>query len=211
MIDLSSATVVGEGAQRRAYIHPEDDSYLLKVQVRPFEAWRHWYDRPLKVPSSNDREILGWANVARMLGRHERFLSRVLGLENTSEGPALLVENAACGAAEAMSLKDINGSRGRGLGFSADDLRWAKGEYRRIVALFEAKRIYNHCLRQESVLLCRCGAGLSLRLIDYKAMIYRQFVSPRYVPGARMAIQRKTTRSVEYKLATVITRLERGD
>ncbi|MEM9350095.1 MAG: YrbL family protein [Pseudomonadota bacterium] len=211
MIDLSGATILGEGAQRRTYIHPTDESLLLKVQVRPFVARKHWYDRPMKVPSSNERELIGWADVIARLDGNEPFLSQVHGLEDTSEGSALLVENAALGAEASMSLRNIVQSAVENVPFTAAELRWAHGEYLRIAAIFDAKSIYNHSLRLESMLLCRFPKGLSLKLMDYKSMVYRQFISPRLLPGAQRIIQRKAVDGMAQKLDRYIAKMEASD
>ncbi|MEM9437563.1 MAG: YrbL family protein [Pseudomonadota bacterium] len=208
MIDLGKATILGEGNLRRTYVHPDDPRLLLKVQVRSFNTKKHWYDRPLKVASSNERELLGWAEVVSGLGRHEPFLTRVLGLENTSEGPALLVENAAADATATISLNKIHKLDQKEIQFSVDEIRWARDEFLRVFAMFHKRRIVNHCMRFESVLLCRMAGGLALKLIDYKTMVYRHLISPRLLPGATLRLQRETQVSMVKRLNQAISRFE---
>lgn len=204
MIELHEDLLIGRGTARDTYRHPEHPNLVLKIDARPVAGRLRWYERPPRIPPSYQRELDGYAVLLGRLGRHHDFISRVYGLEDTSLGPAILAENAVFGYADAVTLKALFRDPAPEA-YGRDDLAWARTRYAGIAKLLCEHRVYIHGLRPESMILCRRNGALCMRMIDYKTLVYRQLVSPRFVPGGRYSNQMSTIRRVLSRFDTLLT------
>lgn len=196
MLILDESLLLGRRQTRDTFRHPHDPRYVLKLETRPRPRRTKWYQRSIKVPPSAHRELDGYADMLKRLGRHEPYICRILGLEQTDRGPAVLAENATLGVSAHINLRDLIKHR-EPHPFTGDDVAWAKEAYRRIAEEFQARGIYNQTIRPENVMLCRVAEGgdLCLRLYDFKSLVYRQLISPRLVPGAQRYEQGRVIKS----------------
>lgn len=101
LIKLSEVEPLADGLSRRTYLHPGDPRYLLKLQVRELPGHKGRFRRKLRAEPSNTREMNGYADVLKRMGRKMDFMSEVYGLDDTDLGSALRVDNVAYGAEEA--------------------------------------------------------------------------------------------------------------
>ncbi|MEM9437565.1 MAG: YrbL family protein [Pseudomonadota bacterium] len=205
IIDLSEASAVGSGNARRAYRHPEDPRFLLKVQEAAVEEKVKLLKRRLSIAPSNERELAGYADITRRLGGKPDYLTEVRGLVETSQGAALMVDDALYGDGRAEIVNRLF-KAGKGP-FSRDEVAAARAQYEEIAALFQRTGIYNHCLRPESVVLAEGDGGVGLRLFDCKTLVYRQAIHPRLIPGARRYIQGLIIEKTLGKFDTLIGKL----
>ncbi len=195
MIALEAAEKIGSGNGRVTYLHPQTPSLILKLEHTAVVGRRRWYERPPVIARSNLREIDGYSTMIRRIGRAEDFITRVHGWEATSEGPALLAENARHGLEDVIPLNGLFKS-GDAVVYSLDDIAWARQRYAEIADIFSACRVYNHGLKPESVMIGRADGALTMRLFDFKSIVYRQLISPRFLPRGQHTVQMLTIRSV---------------
>jgi len=195
MIELTEDLLIGRGTARDTYRHPHQPDLVLKVDARPVKGRLRWYERPPRILPSYRRELEGYAVLLARLGHHHDFISRVYGLEETNLGPAILAENALFGFNDGTSVNSILRSGGTAK-YSLDEIAWAKNRYAEIARLLCDHKIYIHGLKPESMILCRKNGALHLRMIDYKTLVYRQLVSPRFVPFGQHHNQMSTVRKV---------------
>lgn len=190
MITLSDDTLLGRNQTRDVFLHPQFPDRVLKIEKRPVPGRMRWYERPPRIESSLKRELTGYADMMIRLGRHEPYVARILGLENTNLGPAIMAEHATYGATRAGILRTIlKGPHTSD--FTRNDLAQARALYVSLTDMLCDHRIYTHGLRSENLMLIEMDGGLSLRMFDFKTVVYRQLISPRYVPGAQMYEQRR--------------------
>lgn len=195
VITLRDEDCLGRRQTRETYLHPHDPTLVLKVQTVFMHRKKHWYDLPVTVKPSFQRELEGYADLLCRLGRHAPFLSRVHGLEQTNKGLAVLAENVTVGAVSHVILRDLLKHR-VAHDFSQDDVAWARAEYAKITDVMLGLGIYNQCQRPENVMLCRLRDGsLRLRMYDFKTLAYRTLIHPRFIPGARYRLQRNVVES----------------
>lgn len=195
--------MLGSGNGRTTYVHPDDPTLILKVDTTPVKGRLRWYERPPKIRPSNHREIEGYGAMILALGQSHDFVTRIHGWEDTSAGPALLAEHATHDLQDVMALNAVF-KRAETAPFSTEDLEWARRRYGQIADLFCEKGIYNHGLKPESVILGRRGGVLVMRLFDYKSIVYRQLISPRYLPRGEHNVQMLTIRAVLRKFDKVL-------
>lgn len=210
MIELDESLRVGSGNGRTTYRHPNDASRLLKIEHAPVKGRLRWYERPPNIAPSNVREFDGYTHMIKRLGTSLDFVSDVHGWEETNKGIALVVENAAHGLRQANALNGI--LRGKAsAAYTRDDLLWARMRYSEIADIFCARGIYNHGLKPESVLLGWKGDELKMKLFDFKTIVYRQLISPRYIPWGQHNVQMHTIRSVQRKFDTLLDNMKSTD
>jgi hypothetical protein len=206
MIDLSCALILGVGSGRTTYLHPNDPNLILKIETEPVKGRTRWYERPPIILSSNYREIEGYSVMILRLGKTYDFLTRVHGWEDTSAGPALLAENATSGLDDAASLNGLF-KTSKKIMFSISEIEWARQRYQEISNVYCSQKIYNHGLKPESVIIGRQKGLMEMRLFDFKSIVYRQLVSPRYVPLGEHSSQMSTIRRVQNKFGILLTSL----
>lgn len=206
MIDLTSATVLGSGNGRTSYQHPDDPSLVLKIEGAPVKGRLRWYERPPNIRPSNHREIEGYSAMILRLGQSHDFVTRVLGWEHTSAGPALLAENATHGLDTPLGLNSMFKSAGTG-DYSKQDIETARARYAEIADLYCAHKVYNHGMRPESIVIARRDGLVTLRLFDFKSIVYRQLISPRFLPRGEHNVQMLIIRSVLKKFDRLLATL----
>jgi hypothetical protein len=204
MIDLSCALILGVGNGRTTYLHPDDQNLILKIETEPVKGRKRWYERPPIIRSSNHREIEGYSVMILRLGETYDFLTRVYGWEDTSAGPALLAENATSGLDDVTSLNALFKESDKVM-FSMSEIEWARQRYQEISNVYCSQKIYNHGLKPESVIIGRQKGLMEMRLFDFKSIVYRQLVSPRYVPLGEHNSQISTIRRVQKKFGILLT------
>lgn len=203
MITLQDATPIGQGNGRSTYLHPSDPSLILKIEREPVKGRLRWYERPPKIKSSNYREIDGYSQMILRLGGPEDFVTGVYGWAETDIGPALLGQNARFGIEEMITLNNL--FKGHvPAAFSRAELSWVRQRYGEIADLFGARKIYNHGLKPESVLIGRRAGQMQMRLFDFKTIVYRQLISPRLLPRGEHTVQMLTITSVQRKFDKVL-------
>lgn len=188
MIKLNDSDLLGGMQTRDTYRHPDDPSLILKIETRKAPGRRNWYDRKPIIPSSLHREIMGYADVLTRLKRHEPFVVRIHGLENTDRGTAVMADNASIGCLVCIEAKKVF----RNLEpnpFTRSEMQALRDDYERIALMFGNLGIYNQCMGPENFMLCRVDDGVQIRFFDFKQLIYRQLISPRFIPGGRRAAQ----------------------
>lgn len=195
---------IGQGNGRSTYIHPTLPDRILKIEREPVKGRRRWYERPPKIKPSNMREIEGHAQMVRRLGQRHDFVTDVYGWAETDLGPALLAENAFFGLEDAVNLNNLFKGRAAGV-FSPDELAWAHQRYRQIAEIFCARKIYNHGLKPESVVIGRRDGQMQMRLFDFKSIVYRQLISPRLLPRGEHTVQMLTITSVQRKFDKLLS------
>lgn len=209
MITLSGASPLGQGNGRSTYLHPADPGLILKIEREPVKGRRRWYERPPKIKPSNDREIDGHTQMIQRLGQAEDFVTGVHGWADTDLGPALVGQNAFLGIEDAITLNNLFKGRADGV-FSPPELSWVRQRYDQIADLFGARKIYNHGLKPESVLIGRRDGQMQMRLFDFKTIVYRQLISPRLLPRGEHTVQMLTITSVQRKLDAVLAATGNG-
>jgi hypothetical protein len=204
MIDLSCALILGVGNGRTTYLHPDDRNLILKIETEPVRGRTRWYERPPIIRSSNYREIEGYSAMILRLGETKDFLTRVYGWEETNVGPALLAENATIDLDDVTSLNSLFKAPNKVM-FSISEIEWALQRYHEISTVYCSQKIYNHGLKPESVIIGREKGLMVMRLFDFKSIVYRQLVSPRYVPRGRHNSQMSTIQRVRKKFNILLT------
>ncbi len=194
-IILSDDLKIGSGNGRIGFRHPHDPRLVLKVDTTPVKGRLRWHERPPNIRSSNLREIEVHSVMIQRLGQAEDFVTGVYGWAATNLGPALIVENVHYQMDDHVTLN--NTSKANAIDpFDRADVTWARQRYSGIADLFGPKGIYNHGLKPESVVLGRRDGTPVLKLMDFKTIVYRQLISPRFIPGARLAVQKLTVDTV---------------
>lgn len=207
MIALDTVQPLGKGSGRIAYQHPNAPDLILKFDATPVKGRTRWYERKPVIPPSNLREIEGYSSMICRIGRAQDFITRVHGWEATSRGSALLAENAHYGLTDAVTLNKLFKSPATAP-FTMDEVAWARSRYSEIADLFRTCRVYNHGLKPESVMIGRRDGTLSMRLFDFKSIVYRQLISPRYLPRGEDTVQLITIRSVLAKFDRLLAKMD---
>jgi hypothetical protein len=202
MITLDDSLLLGRNQTRDVFQHPDFPDRVLKIEKRAAPGRLRWYERPPKIEPSMTRELNGYADMMIRLGRHEPFVARIMGLESTSQGTAILAEHAAYGASRSEVLGDAIKKREASI-FTRDELATARNLYVNISDMLCDHRIFTHGLRNENLMLIEKDGELQLRMFDFKTVVYRQLISPHYVPGARLYEQRR-------KIAEVLASFDRA-
>lgn len=195
MIKLNDDDLLGGMQTRDTYRHPDDPTLILKIETRTAPGRRNWYDRKPVIPSSLHRELMGYADVLTRLKRHEPFVVRIHGLENTDRGTAVMADNAANGCSVCIEAKKIFRSEAPNP-FTRIEVQALRDDYKRIGLMFCDLAIYSQCMGPENFMLCRTDEGVQIRFFDFKTLVYRQLISPRYIPGGQRAVQMLTIKRV---------------
>jgi hypothetical protein len=99
LIDIDETEPIAAGKWRRVYLHPEDETKVLKIhrQDRPPAARRarHWYWRvlPLSRFDANARDVRQYRRVARKAPRALDIICPLFGYTETTRGRALIAEH----------------------------------------------------------------------------------------------------------------------
>jgi hypothetical protein len=101
-----------------------------------------------------------------------------------------MAEHAAYNANRAEVLGDAIKKREASV-FTRDELATARNLYVDLSNMLCDHRIFTHGLRKENLMLVEWDGELQLRMFDFKTIVYRQLISPHYVPGARLYEQRR--------------------
>ncbi|MEJ6391079.1 YrbL family protein [Gymnodinialimonas ulvae] len=196
VVELSDDLLIGRRQTRSVYRHPERDDLVLKIETGKAPGRKRWYERKPRIASSMERELRGYANLMARLGTHRTFVARIYGLEQTSLGPAILAENATHGAEAHAVLRDLLKDR-VGLDLTPEQMRFVARRYAEIGDLLTDHRVFTHGIRPENFMVLRNGDALELRVFDHKTNVYRQLISPRFVPGAERYEQRRKMNEVQ--------------
>jgi hypothetical protein len=196
IVQLRDDLLLGARQTRSVYRHPDRADLVLKLETGKAPGRKRWYERAPRIASSMERELRGYADVMARLGAHQPFIARIYGLEQTSHGPAILAENVTYGFDAHAVLRDVLKDR-VDLPVTSDDMRGLAQRYAEIGAHLTECGIFTHGIRPENFMVVRAGETLDLRMFDYKTNVYRQLISPRFVPGAERYEQRRKMAEVQ--------------
>ena len=202
MIELTDQDLIGGKQTRDVYQHPHFPDRVLKIEMRKPPGRTRWYERPPRIESSLQREFSGYADMMIRLKRHDPFIARILGLENTTRGTAVMAEHVSYGAKRTAHLGELI-TNPKKFDFSRSEFLEARKLYIELTDMLCEHRIYTHGLRAENLMLVDMDGSLRLRMFDFKTVVYRQLISLNYVPGASMYEQRR-------KISEVLARFDKG-